>query len=375
MQLKRTHKNLFNRWNNHARFSYNKTIEIINTDDDKDKYNRLKLRNRITPKKVNKNREWLLKTPKDIRAGSVFEAHKNFKSCLTSIKNNNIKNFRMHFKERRKESWTIHVPKSSLVVSNDRLSIRIYKTYMSEDFTLCEKLPIIEHDLTIHFDGVHYYLCCPIKVIKKINKSDVAISLDPGVRTFQTAYTSKGDCIKIGTNASTILLGILMCLDGLISKLSKTTKQINKRRLKNRIRKTRKRIKNLQNELHWKTINFLCKNAKTVLLPKFETKKMSKRFNRRIKSKTVRGMSALCHYGFQQKLITKALETDTEVLIVSEHYTSKTCGQCGKINQKLGGKKVFECEDCEFLLDRDYNGARNIMLRAMRVGSSRKTAN
>ena len=202
--------------------------------------------------------------------------------------------------------------------------------------------------------------------LKKENKEEIAISLDPGVRTFQTAYTSKGNCIKIG---STILIGILMCLDGLISKLSRTTRQINKRKLKRKIKKTRLRIKNLQNELHNKTANLLCKSAKIILLPTFETKNMSKKRDRRIRTKTVRMMSTLAHYSFQQKLITKAKETGTQVILVSEHYTSKTCGQCGKLHETLRGNKEFKCKKCNFCLDRDYNGARNIMLRALRDGS------
>ena len=46
-----------------------------------------------------------------------------------------------------------------------------------------------------------------------------------------------------------------------------------------------------------------------------------------------------------------------------EEYTSKTCGCCGKINHKLGGSKVFRCEEFQVVMDRDGNGARNILLK------------
>src|SRR5688572_6636140 len=47
---------------------------------------------------------------------------------------------------------------------------------------------------------------------------------------------------------------------------------------------------------------------------------------------------------------------------VSEHYTSKCCGNCGILNEKLGGKETFYCKECGFNIPRDYNGSRNIFL-------------
>ena len=42
---------------------------------------------------------------------------------------------------------------------------------------------------------------------------------------------------------------------------------------------------------------------------------------------------------------------------------SKCCGNCGKLNHKLGASKIFKCPHCEWTLDRDMNGARNIMIK------------
>ena len=36
-------------------------------------------------------------TPKDIRAGAVFEAHKNLKTGLTQVKNKTIKSFNISY--------------------------------------------------------------------------------------------------------------------------------------------------------------------------------------------------------------------------------------------------------------------------------------
>ena len=53
-------------------------------------YNRFYLRDMITPADVNGDKQWLLETPKDIRAGAVFEASKNIKAAFTNLKNKNM---------------------------------------------------------------------------------------------------------------------------------------------------------------------------------------------------------------------------------------------------------------------------------------------
>jgi putative transposase len=38
---------------------------------------------------------------------------------------------------------------------------------------------------------------------------------------------------------------------------------------------------------------------------------------------------------------------------------------CGCKNENLGGSKIFNCNKCKINMDRDYNGARNIMLKSI----------
>ena len=50
-------------------------------------------------------------------------------------------------------------------------------------------------------------------------------------------------------------------------------------------------------------------------------------------------------------------------LNVAQAFTSKTCGKCGHLNNKLGGSRTFNCRACKHTEDRDVHAARNILLR------------
>lgn len=74
-------------------------------------------------------------------------------------------------------------------------------------------------------------------------------------------------------------------------------------------------------------------------------------------------MNTLSHYKFKEMLRNKMKLRKGELIDCGEEYTSKTCGNCGRLNHKLGAKKVFECENCKIKIDRDINGARNILIK------------
>ena len=130
--------------------------------------------------------------------------------------------------------------------------------------------------------------------------------------------------------------------------------------------KIRIKIKNLVNELHKKAAKYLTGKYKLIFLPTFETQQMVKKGKRRLATKTARAMVTLSHYRFQQMLKHQATKHGGVVVDVTEEYTSKTCSKCGQIHTKLSGSKVFKCPECGHILDRDQNGAFNILLKALR---------
>ena len=97
-----------------------------------------------------------------------------------------------------------------------------------------------------------------------------------------------------------------------------------------------------------------------MIIPDFGCKDMSKKANRKICTKTVRQMSVLGHKKFLARLKTKAKETNTNIIIVDEINTSKTCACCGNMKDTKFTGKVYDCKKCDIKIDRDRNGSINI---------------
>lgn len=213
-----------------------------------------------------------------------------------------------------------------------------------------------------------FFLVVPQQVVKR-NENQVPltreaiVSLDPGVRTFQTTYDASGLSTEWGKGDMKDIYIHCRRMDRLQSKWQ--GKKGSKRRATKRVWfRMIDKIKNKVKELHRKMAVWLCENYRVVLIPRFEVSKMVRRGSRKINSMTARNMLTWGHYGFRELLKNKAdLYPWVKVIETEEPYTSKTCGCCGEINQTLGGSKVFKCKKCGFKADRDINGARNIMLR------------
>jgi putative transposase len=112
--------------------------------------------------------------------------------------------------------------------------------------------------------------------------------------------------------------------------------------------------------------NWFAKITVLYSYPKFETQKMVSKRQRKINSKTARKMLTWSHYRFKTRLMNKAREyPNCRVIVCGEEYTSQTCSECGYLHRKIGGSKKFKCPGCNQESDRDFNAARNILVKNM----------
>lgn len=224
-------------------------------------------------------------------------------------------------------------------------------------------------------DSKYYLIMTKNTKKEKFENKKHIISLDPGVRTFQTCYDPSGIILESGTFIKNKIETIIKEIDKhdviVNDPLNKT-----KRRRTNKKKKIKKykKISNIVDNMHNQLSSYLTKNYNNILVPQLPVKKLVRKWDNKknnepklkkrvINSITSRIMNYLSFNKFLIKLKSLCSLRNTKLFIVDEIYTSKTCGRCGCIKTDLGSNKTYKCNDCNLEIDRDYNGARNILLK------------
>lgn len=336
-------------------------------------------------------RAWAKAVPYDVRDEGVRDYLKALKTSKALVRAGHAKKFEVSFRSRKAEQQSLVVHKKHWAHRRGDYADVFGASVLRGHQRLPEKL---ESDSRLVRTRLgHYYLCMPVAieiqaagmetgcddergdnqvppdvVNSRRRRRHAVISLDPGVRTFMTGYDADGRTAEWGAGAMRHITALCEVLDDLQSRWSQAHVRARKRyRLRKAARRVRLRIRNTIDDLHRRLAKWLCESYRVVLLPVFETSRMVRKgYRRRLASKTARAMCTLSHYRFRERLLAKAREyPDCRVVLTEEPYTSKTCGACGWLHQKLGGAKEFRCGrvGCGAVFDRDLNGARNILLR------------
>lgn len=242
---------------------------------------------------------------------------------------------------------------------------------------------------TIKYENGEWYACCQYKqkvqTIQRTKKRIIA--LDPGVRTFMTGFNDSQVKIYGENFAKEKLVPLALKINAIISERDKLFNILNKDkesvpqwikdRLTNntkKLNKTKARRIHLIEDLHKRVSYDLVQNYGVILLPTFETKQMVKKSDetkkRKIRKVTVKSMLDLSHYQFKLNLKWMAKKYGKVVIDVNEAYTSKTYN--GKIID-IGSKKTIITKmksGKKIYIDRDINGARNILIRFLTKSKS-----
>lgn len=366
-------KEILMRWFGTTRWTYNQCLTAVEKEKIPKDKDALRLRCLNSECFQNKNK-WVLKTPYDVRDEGMNDL---LKAYMTNFSKKNPTKFKIKYRSKKNESESIvihskHWKKAGVFYPN---------FFGKEPIRASEPLPDkLEYDSRLQRTRLgEFYLCIPKPLEVKgdnqapkwTRKEEGILSIDPGVRTFATGYSPSGLSIEWGKNDIGRIYRLCYKMDKLQSRWSqKEVRHRERYRLKKSARRIRKKIRNLIYEVHKKFAKWIVEQYHTVLLPEFQTQNMVKKGQRKIKSKTARAMLTWSHYRFRQRLLNKTREYPwCKVILCDEHYTSKTCGNCGNI-QNIGGSKVYKCKNCRVEMDRDVNGARNILLRYLTLSQT-----
>ena len=366
-----------NRWIGSCRFTYNHTMELLRYDKN---WNLDHIRDLLINNDsdlVFKN-PWLTDVPYDVRDAAMKEAIVATRTNIKKKKEGTIDHFGMGFRKAKARSQVIHVRHRDykcgfLYPTKKRQS----KYEIKLDTSRYQKLPKSSgSELLIQkLKSNGFFIIFPRSKVttpetglldeNQIVKPYRVVAIDPGVRTFITLYDSDGKITEIGHNDIERVVRLSIHMDKLISSISLNKRTKRERYLiRNRVLpRVRERIRNLISDIHHKVVKYLCSSYDCVIIPKFDVQGMILKKCRCIRSQTVRKMLTWSHYRFRTLLISKAKELGSVVDICTEEYTSQTRGCCGELNRKLGGSKINICHKCGYRFDRDWNGARNILIK------------
>ena len=380
------------------RYYYNRTIQFMNNYNSEDKtsfyliyindnkskkefndlpkniYNMYKLRNYIKinePKWINK-----IKLPSHEIDKAIKEAVDNIKTNFKK-KEKTGKNFTMKFKTKKDIYHTINIEKQTISKSNTIFSgMKIDNKYIfKKGIRLKENISKYNYgdsNISCDIKSNKYFLNLSYdeeNIERDINKYKTC-GIDPGIKNFITIY-DESSVANIGMRCYNKMNKICKEINIIKSHINKK-KFINRdkelkmnanrrRNLRKALRRKELYIKNIIDELHKQTIKYLTEKYTRIIISPFESQKLDKILSRR----QTRILKCLSHYKFKERLITKAKENNIKIDIREEYYTSITCTKCGNINYDLGNNDIYKCTDvrCKISLGRDYNGARNILLR------------
>lgn len=319
----------------------------------------------LTKSKNPNIQEWELETPKDVRAGAVEDVCKGVKSAISNLKAGNIEFFHLKYKKKNARRQCIVIPSSAMKNTNG--VIQIYKTFLKDqsEFKMGKrtikndeyKNLKIECDCRIVKEKREYWLFIPVIIPERKELSNHTLNycgVDPGVRTLMTIFGNNG-CTEYTHKES-----LTEMIDKKIKFLKASkTKTIRVRRRK--IDKMEKRKKNVIDEIHWKSINKLLKSYDIIFFGDIKSHNLVKgkenhNLNRRINN--------VRFYQLKQKLLHKSIEKNKHVVFVKEHYTTKICSFCGKMNDPKSSK-IYKCEFCKKCMGRDENASKNILIKGI----------
>jgi len=290
---------------------------------------------------------------------AIQDACAKYKSCLTNLRNGNIKYFRLRYLKQSKDTMVIKIEKA--FINNKKNTF--CSTVFQEAFNFQDNFQLkdIKCDFTIHYNRKtdEFQLLNPIKIKQeKPHNIRESASLDPGIRTFISIF-SNSKCVKIGDNLIDRVLKYTKKIDKLNSEKCNKKPKIKKKL----IRKYYKKINNIIDDLHWKTINYLTNNFGSVLVGNMSTKSIiSNKLDNQLDDNIKRVAQHMSLYKFRQRLAYKCLQKSIGYIDIDEAYTTMTCTKCGYKND-VKKKKQIKCRLCKLNIDRDFAGARNIMLR------------
>ena len=207
--------------------------------------------------------------------------------------------------------------------------------------------------ITISQEGNKWYcsVLCEYEKQEQPKKNNNIIGIDLGLKHFATL--SNGKNIE---NIRTLKKyeKKLKREQKRLSRKEKGSNNRHKQRLK--VHNIHTRIKNIRKDFLHKTTHSIAKNYDGIVLEDLHVKGMMKNNN------LAQSISDVSWSEFRRQLEYKCKWKNKHFVVIDRFEpTTKVCFYCGCIQEMTLENRVFECEDCGLVIDRDWNAAINIL--------------
>ncbi len=183
------------------------------------------------------------------------------------------------------------------------------------------------------------------------------VGVDLGIKTLATLSTG---VIFINPKAFRSSRKKLTRLQRQLSRKDKGSNRAQKQKL--RISKLHRRIRNIRQDATHKATTFICKNHAVVAMEDLNTSGM-------LKNHKLAGAVSDANFSeFRRQVEYKAIRYGGTVIKVDRFYpSSKTCANCGEIQEISLSERIYVCKKCQHTADRDLNASQNLEKYARRA--------
>jgi putative transposase len=184
--------------------------------------------------------------------------------------------------------------------------------------------------------------------------SEEPVGIDVGLKTF--AYLSTGEQID---NPH-----FFRKEERALSRAHRKLSQAHKGTLQRE--KRRKVVARVHERVRWRRENFIRQQVAS-LIKRFGFIAVEALVVRNMlkNPKVAKSIADAAWSSFFAQLLSKAAEACRAVVRVNPAYTSQTCSGCGHRQEMPLSVRVYECPVCGLIIDRDYNGSKNILDEAL----------
>lgn len=293
---------------------------------------------------VKSENEWYYECSKSTPQQALMALREAWKRCFN--KTAGVPKFK---KKGRRDSFTLEG--TVKILGNNKIQvpvIGVLKTY--------ERLPQIKpKSVTISRQADRWFISFRFEVETQNTEHTDVVGVDLGIKSLATLSTGE------------VVLGAKSCkkYEAKLSRMQwlhrhKIKGNANWKKAQLQIARLHRKIANIRKDTLHKLTTLLAKNHGTVVIEDLNVSGMM------ANHKLAKSIQDMGFYEFRRQLTYKCELYGSKLVVVDRWFpSSKTCSNCGTKKETLSlSERVFECQKCGFVIDRDLNAAINLSLYA-----------